>query len=105
MYGGQLAAEAAEACLATNNPKALGLARKKFMKAHGQVFWVLGFMQNFWYANDKRRERFVRICGDKDVQYLTWTAYMNKILVRAKPAAHMRIFVKNMAHLTGLARA
>jgi geranylgeranyl reductase len=105
MYGGQLAGEAAEACLATNNPKALALARKKFMKAHGQVFWVLGFMQNFWYSSDKRRERFVRICGDKDVQSLTWTAYMNKVLVRAKPAAHMRIFLKNMAHLTGLARA
>jgi geranylgeranyl reductase len=105
MLGGQLAAEAAEACLATGSAKALGLARKKFMKEHGQVFWVLGFMQNFWYSNDKRRERFVRICGDKDVQDLTWTAYMNKILVRAKPAAHMRIFMKNMAHLTGLARA
>jgi geranylgeranyl reductase len=105
MLGGQLAAEAAEACLATGSPKALGLARKTFMKEHGQVFWVLGFMQNFWYSNDKRRERFVRICGDRDVQDLTWTAYMNKILVRAKPAAHMRIFMKNMAHLTGLARA
>jgi geranylgeranyl reductase len=30
---------------------------------------------------------------------------MNKALVRAKPAAHARIFLKNIAHLTGLARA
>jgi len=105
MYGGQLAAEAAEVSLATQNPKALALARKNFMKAHGQVFWVLGFMQSFWYSTDNRRERFVRICGDKDVQSLTWTAYMNKVLVRAKPAAHLRIFAKNIAHLTGLARA
>jgi geranylgeranyl reductase len=29
---------------------------------------------------------------------------MNKELVRAKPMAHMRIFFKNIAHLTGLAR-
>jgi geranylgeranyl reductase len=105
MIGGQMAAEAALACLATSDSRALGLARKRFMKAHGQVFWVLNFMQNFWYATDKRRERFVRICGDKDVQYLTWTAYMNKVLVKAKPAAHVRIFMKNIAHLTGLARA
>jgi geranylgeranyl reductase len=105
MYGGQLAAEAAELTLATQNPKALATARKNFMKAHGQVFMVLGFMQNFWYSTDNRRERFVRICGDKDVQSLTWTAYMNKVLVRAKPAAHLRIFAKNIAHLTGLARA
>jgi geranylgeranyl reductase len=105
MLGGELAAEAAAACLATGDARALGQARKRFMKAHGQVFWVLNFMQNFWYATDRRRERFVRICGDKDVQALTWTAYMDKALVRAKPAAHLRIFMKNVAHLTGLARA
>lgn len=105
MLGGELAAEAAAACLATGDARALGLARKKFMKSHGQVFWVLNFMQDFWYKTDNRRERFVRICGDKDVQYLTWKAYMDKILVRAKPAAHARIFLKNVAHLTGLARA
>jgi geranylgeranyl reductase len=105
MLGGQLAAEAAFACLETGDAKALRLARKRFMKEHGQVFWVLNFMQNFWYSTDNRRERFVRICGDKDVQSLTWTAYMTKALVRAKPAAHFRIFLKNMAHLTGLARA
>jgi geranylgeranyl reductase len=105
MLGGQLAGDAAEACLATGNVKALKLARKTFMKAHGQVFFVLGFMQSFWYSTDKRRERFVRICGDKDVQSLTWQAYMNKALVYAKPTAHLKIFLKNMAHLTGLARA
>jgi geranylgeranyl reductase len=105
MLGGQLAAEAATTCLETGDARALGLARKRFMKEHGQVFWVLNFMQNFWYSTDNRRERFVRICGDKDVQFLTWTAYMTKALVRAKPAAHFRIFLKNMAHLTGLARA
>lgn len=105
MIGGQLAAEAALACLATGDARALAQARKKFIKAHGQVFFVLGFMQSFWYANDKRRERFVRICGDKDVQSLTWTAYMNKALVYAKPIVHFRIFLKNIAYLTGLARA
>jgi geranylgeranyl reductase len=105
MIGGQYAAEAAIECLNTGKAAALKQARKRFMKEHGQVFWVLNFMQNFWYATDNRRERFVRICGDKDVQSLTWTAYMNKALVRAKPAAHLRIFLKNMAHLTGLARA
>jgi geranylgeranyl reductase len=105
MLGGQMAAEAAEECLATGQASALKQARKRFMKAHGQVFWVLGFMQDFWYSSDKRRERFVRICGDKDVQSLTWQAYMNKALVYAKPIVHFRIFLKNMAHLTGLAKA
>ncbi len=82
----------------------LALARKRFMKPHGTVFRVLGMMQRFWYASDNRRERFVSICRDRDVQQLTWDAYMNKELVRAKPIAHVRIFFKNIAHLTGLAR-
>lgn len=105
MTGGVVAAEAVSEFLVSSDARALGIARKRFMKSHGQVFWVLGLMQRFWYANDKRRERFVSICRDPDVQQLTWDAYMNKALVRAKPAAHARIFFKNIAHLTGFAAA
>jgi len=104
MAGGRLAGEAVDAFLATGDARALATARKRFMKAHGRVFWILGIMQRFWYANDKRRERFVSICRDPDVQELTWQAYMHKKLVRAKPMAHARIFFKDLAHLTGLVR-
>jgi geranylgeranyl diphosphate/geranylgeranyl-bacteriochlorophyllide a reductase len=104
MYGGRVAAEAAHKFLATGDARALAGARKQFMKAHGRVFWVLGIMQRFWYSTDKRRERFVSICKDKDVQQLTFESYMNKELVRKKPMAHVRIFFKDMAHLLGLAR-
>ena len=102
MVGGQLAAEAGLQFLESRDPAALRQARKGFMKAHGRVFWILGIMQSFWYKNDKRRERFVSMCKDPDVQELTWQAYMNKELVRAKPGAHLRIFFKDMAHLLGL---
>ena len=102
MTGGALAADAAEAFCATNNVRALRQARRRFMRAHGQVFFVLRFMQGFWYQSDWRRERFVSICRDVDVQKLTWTAYMTKELVRAKPIVHARIFCKNIAYLTGL---
>ncbi len=105
MAGGEMAAEAVEQFLVTGDARALKLARKRFMKLHGSVFRMLGLMQRFWYANDNRRERFVSICRDRDVQQLTWDAYMNKELVRAKPIAHMRIFFKNIAHLTGLVPA
>jgi geranylgeranyl reductase len=101
MVGGQQAARAGVAFLASGDARDLKLARKQFMKAHGRVFWILGIMQRFWYRNDKRRERFVSICRDPDVQSLTWQAYMNKELVRAKPAAHVRIFFKDVAHLLG----
>ncbi|MEM7027459.1 MAG: geranylgeranyl diphosphate reductase [Pseudomonadota bacterium] len=102
MHSGRLVAEAVDMAIETNNAKALKTARKKFMKNHGRVFWMLGIMQKFWYANDKRRERFVSMCDDPDVQYLTWQAYMHKRLVKAKPAAHARIFLKDMAHLLGI---
>lgn len=98
----RFAAEAVEQTLATGNRKFLATARKKFMKAHRTVFLVLGIMQYFWYSSDKRRERFVSICKDKDVQELTWQAYMNKELVRSKPTAHIRIFFKDLGHLVGL---
>jgi geranylgeranyl diphosphate/geranylgeranyl-bacteriochlorophyllide a reductase len=105
MLGGQLAAEAVELALATGDARCLAGARKKFMRAHGKVFWVLGIMQKFWYSSDKRRERFVTMCSDPDVQHLTWQAYMHKKLVRAKPMAHLRIFFKDLGHLTGLVRS
>jgi geranylgeranyl diphosphate/geranylgeranyl-bacteriochlorophyllide a reductase len=105
MLGGQLAAEAAQDFLATGQARSLAQARKRFMREHGRVFWVLGLMQHFWYRNDKRRERFVSICRDRDVQQLTFDAYMNKRLVRSKPMAHVRIFFKDVAHLLGLVRA
>ncbi len=103
MLGGREAASGIDEVLETGDAKAFARARKRYMSEHGKVFFVLGIMQHFWYRNDKRRERFVNICRDKDVQRLTWDAYMNKRLVRADPMAHVRIFLKDMAHLMGVA--
>jgi geranylgeranyl reductase len=105
MLCGRLAADASAEFVRTGQARALAGARKRFMKAHGRVFWILGIMQHFWYSSDKRREAFVKICRDKDVQRLTWEAYMNKELVRRDPMAHVRIFFKDLAHLLGFARA
>jgi geranylgeranyl reductase len=102
MAGGRMAAEAAVEFLVRGDGRALAGARKRFMRAHGRVFWVLGMMQRFWYSSDRRRERFVTMCGDTDVQTLTWEAYLNKRLVRARPMAHARVFFKDMAHLLGI---
>jgi len=104
MLGGQLAAEAIEEFLLTHQVSKLRLARKRFMKEHRLPFIVLGVMQHFWYTTNKRRESFVKMCEDKDVQRLTFEAYMNKKLVRKKPMAHLKIFVKDMGHLLGLAK-
>jgi geranylgeranyl reductase len=104
MLGGQLAANAAHQLLITGDVKSLRLARKQFMKLHRTVFTVLGIMQWFWYSSEKRRERFVKICEDRDVQQLTFESYMNKQLTRKKPMAHVRIFFKDVAHLLGMAK-
>jgi geranylgeranyl reductase len=105
MVGGRVAATACAATLTTGKVKNLKLARSMFMKEHKMVFRVLGSMQNAYYRSDDRRERFVSLCHDIDVQRLTFEAYMNKKLVRARPMAHLKIGLKNMAHLTGLIRA
>lgn len=103
MTGGRLAAEAVDAAL-EEGAGALAQARRRFLKAHGQVFMALGIMQRFWYSSDRRRESFVAICRDRDVQRLTFEGYMRKELVKAKPLAHLRIFLKNIGHLTGVLR-
>ena len=102
MHCGRIVAEAVSEALKTGDAKALANARKRFLKAHGRVFWILGLLQHFWYRNDKRRERFVHICRDPDVQRLTWQSYMYKELVRSSPVAQARIFFKDLAHLLGL---
>jgi len=105
MTSGRRVAEAVDRCLTTGSPKHLKSARRRFNKEHGMVFFVLGVMQRFWYADDGRRERFVAICADPDVQRLTFEGYKRKKLVKADPLAHARIFLKNVGHLTGLVRA
>ena len=99
MACGRCAADAVGRFLVTGNPHTLRGARRTFMRAHGRVFFILRIMQHFWYSSDKRRERFVMMCEDKDVQMLTWQAYLNKRLVMTKPLAHVRIFLKDLRHL------
>ena len=103
MTCGRFTADAVSEALRTGKPSKLRAARRRFLWEHGQVFKVLDVMQNFWYTTDNRRERFVSMCRDEDIQKLTFDAYMRKKLVRGKPLAHARIFFKNIGHLTGLA--
>lgn len=102
MAGGRVAATAALTALYRENPVHLKVARKLFMKEHSTVFRVLRSMQDAYYRSDERRERFVSLCHDVDVQRLTFEAYMNKKLVSARPLAHLKIGVKNLAHLMRL---
>lgn len=104
MLCGRLSATAINTFLATGKVSALREPRKRFMKLHGRTFWALGLLQRFWYHSDKRREQFVAMCKDRDVQTLTWQAYTQKKLVKRKKAAHFRVFVKDVMQLLGLSR-
>ncbi|MFN4225894.1 MAG: geranylgeranyl diphosphate reductase [Hyphomonas sp.] len=105
MLGGREAALAIGELLTTGDARALAATRRRYMKAHGRVFMILGIMQHFWYRSDKRREGFVAMCNDRDVQRLTWDAYLNKRLGKPDHLAHLKIFLKDTAHLLGLARS
>ncbi len=102
MVGGRVAATACATALRSGRARDLRLARRLFMSEHKTVFRVLRSMQDAYYRSDTRRERFVSLCHDIDVQRLTFEAYMNKRLVRARPLAHVKIGIKNIAHLTGI---
>lgn len=102
MASGRIVAECVHEALGQASPRPLALAGRRFRKLHGKVFLVLGLLQRFWYSSDKRRERFVSMCDDPDVQRLTWEAYLNKRLVRRDPLAHVRVFLKDLAHLAGI---
>lgn len=102
MVGGRVAATAAQTMLKSGRARDLQLARKLFMREHRTVFRVLRSMQDAYYRSDERRERFVSLCHDIDVQRLTFEAYMNKKLVKARPLAHIKIGFKNLTHLLGL---
>jgi geranylgeranyl reductase len=103
MLCGRIAARTARDLLRTGDARALASACREFMRAHGRIFMVLGFMQGFWYRSDKRRERFVAICRDRDVQRLIWESYQTKQFVRSDPMAHVRVFFKDLGHLVRMA--
>ncbi|MFC3692386.1 geranylgeranyl diphosphate reductase [Chenggangzhangella methanolivorans] len=102
MTCGRMAAEQVDVFLATGDARGLSGLRRRFLKQHGRVFFALGILQRFWYASDRRRERFVALCGDPDISRLTWRAYLDKGLVRSDLLAHLRIFFKDLAHLLGI---
>ena len=105
MLCGKLAAQTMDEFLQVGDARILSAARRQFMKLHGKTFWALGLLQRIWYRSDKRREKFVSMCQDKDVQELTWQAYTQKQLVKRRKTAHLRVALKDIGNLIGLTRA
>ncbi|ARM30039.1 geranylgeranyl diphosphate reductase [Prosthecochloris sp. HL-130-GSB] len=98
MRSGKLGAEAMIERIKQNKP--LSQYEKKFRKLYNQIFFGLQVLQSVYYKNDRLRESFVAICKDSDVQRITFDSYLYKKMVPAPWSVQMKIFMKNIYHLT-----
>lgn len=72
---------------------------RDFRKLYGPIFFGLDVLQGMYYKNDRRRESFVAICADKDVQQITFDSYLYKKMVPASWITQIKILFKNIFHL------
>jgi geranylgeranyl diphosphate/geranylgeranyl-bacteriochlorophyllide a reductase len=72
---------------------------KKWDKAYGLTYTVLDILQRVFYRSDATREAFVEMCGDLDVQKLTFDSYLYKTVVPANPLTQMKITAKTIGSL------
>lgn len=98
MRSGKLGAEAMIEHI--RNRKPLASYEKNFRKLYAQIFFGLQVLQSVYYRNDRLRESFVAICQDRDVQQITFDSYLYKKMVPAPWSVQMKIFLKNIYHMT-----
>jgi len=98
MRSGRLGAEAMIERIQNDRP--LRNYEKTFRKLYAQIFFGLQVLQSVYYKNDRFRESFVAICEDADVQRITFDSYLYKKMVPAPWSVQMKIFMKNIYHLT-----
>ena len=98
MRSGRLGAEAMIGKIQSDTP--LRSYEKKFRKLYSQIFFGLHVLQSVYYKSDRLRESFVAICEDRDVQRITFDSYLYKKMVPAPWTVQMKIFMKNLYHLT-----
>ncbi|MEM6752507.1 MAG: geranylgeranyl diphosphate reductase, partial [Cyanobacteria bacterium P01_C01_bin.38] len=72
---------------------------KRWDKKYGLTYKVLDILQNVFYRSDATREAFVEMCGDLDVQRLTFDSYLYKTVVPANPITQMKITAKTIGSL------
>lgn len=72
---------------------------RRWDKAYGLTYKVLGILQNVFYGSDASREAFVELCADKDVQRLTFDSYLYKTVVPANPFVQLKLTLKTLGSL------
>ncbi|MEB3359717.1 MAG: geranylgeranyl reductase [Synechococcales bacterium] len=77
----------------------LKLYIKRWDRAYGMTYLVLDLLQRVFYRSDATREAFVEMCGDLDVQKLTFDSYLYKTVVPANPITQLKITAKTVGSL------
>jgi geranylgeranyl reductase len=77
----------------------LKLYLKRWDRKYGLTYKVLDILQNVFYRSDATREAFVEMCGDMDVQKLTFDSYLYKTVVPANPITQLKITAKTIGSL------
>jgi geranylgeranyl diphosphate/geranylgeranyl-bacteriochlorophyllide a reductase len=72
---------------------------KRWDRMYGMTYKVLDILQTVFYRSDATREAFVEMCGDIDVQKLTFDSYLYKTVVPANPLVQMKITAKTIGSL------
>lgn len=72
---------------------------KRWDKKYGLTYKVLDILQTVFYRSDATREAFVEMCGDLDVQKLTFDSYLYKTVVPANPITQLKITAKTIGSL------
>jgi geranylgeranyl reductase len=72
---------------------------KRWDKKYGMTYKVLDILQRVFYHSDAAREAFVEMCGDLDVQKLTFDSYLYKTVVPANPLTQLKITAKTVGSL------
>jgi geranylgeranyl reductase len=72
---------------------------KLWNKEYGATYLVLDILQRVFYRSDATREAFVEMCGDIDVQKMTFDSYLYKTVVPANPLTQMKVTAKTLASL------
>ncbi len=72
---------------------------KRWDKKYGMTYKVLDILQRVFYRSDAAREAFVEMCGDLDVQKLTFDSYLYKTVVPANPLTQLKITAKTVGSL------
>ena len=79
--------------------KDLKVYLKRWDRKYGLTYKVLDLLQTVFYRSDATREAFVEMCGDLDVQKLTFDSYLYKTVVPANPITQLKITAKTIGSL------